>query len=454
MKTSVFKDILDHSISGKKIYGGVIDYLEGLTVDNLIVPSDSLAYQGTGRIDGRDFLIGTFDPIGSIVGKVISIRPTSGEPSANLYVKNGDGLNLARIGQIDDSPYIELFGPGDETKISFNMEKSFIFNKLLIGGTTEDVDGAFRVVGGSRFDTIMAETMSVIDIQLSGDIYTNIGTLRNTISLVNELYGWYGVVNPIHIERLNEDGDDEVAQLANINDTILSHQTWTYLGAVDQSLAKAADVQFKSIICTVTGTAFLAANGDVSARSGLFKGGVDPNLDFVSSSPETMIKKYQERTYSVPYKIGNNWTGNVDIRFVVVGKLCTFSFIHNNGATPGFLELQNSSVASTLNEKLIVDLSDVSKFDCIYQSGSNVQLRNIIYPFYVETIVIATGTMNTAYALPPIDIVGSRVLEIGNVSSLATFPVPITNFTFTKPSGPPVWCGLAMHSPTFTWLTK
>lgn len=39
MKTSVIKDIIDHSISGDKIYGGSIDALDSITTENLIVTS-------------------------------------------------------------------------------------------------------------------------------------------------------------------------------------------------------------------------------------------------------------------------------------------------------------------------------------------------------------------------------------------------------------------------------
>lgn len=76
MRTSVFREILDHSINGKKIYGGPIDWVTSITADNLTVPSDNVpeSGEGTGSINGSAFNIGQLVPINSISAQtVISI---------------------------------------------------------------------------------------------------------------------------------------------------------------------------------------------------------------------------------------------------------------------------------------------------------------------------------------------------------------------------------------------
>jgi hypothetical protein len=65
METSVFKAILDYSLTGKKIYGGIIEWLDGLETHSLIVRSAG-GYAGLGSIDGAGFSIGNNVPINFI----------------------------------------------------------------------------------------------------------------------------------------------------------------------------------------------------------------------------------------------------------------------------------------------------------------------------------------------------------------------------------------------------
>jgi hypothetical protein len=65
METSVFKEILDRSISGDKIYGGYIDWIDGIRTSELIVGA-ILTGEGTGSINGSAFNIGNLNKIQSV----------------------------------------------------------------------------------------------------------------------------------------------------------------------------------------------------------------------------------------------------------------------------------------------------------------------------------------------------------------------------------------------------
>jgi hypothetical protein len=87
MQSYVYREILDKSINGVKIYGGIIDYIDGLLTKNLVVPNDpDDDPQGTGSINGTDYKIGDKAYIKSIAAESVVSR-------LYLSVKNSAGTN-------------------------------------------------------------------------------------------------------------------------------------------------------------------------------------------------------------------------------------------------------------------------------------------------------------------------------------------------------------------------
>lgn len=93
METSVFKEILFHSINGSKIYDGTIDWLEGLETHSLIVRSSG-GYDGLGSIDGSAFNIGNNVPI-NFVG---AVTVNTNSLTAGAILLSGD---MELIGDLD-----------------------------------------------------------------------------------------------------------------------------------------------------------------------------------------------------------------------------------------------------------------------------------------------------------------------------------------------------------------
>jgi hypothetical protein len=114
METSVFKDILNHSIGGDKIYGGSIDWLNTLQVDNLIVPSShSGSSNGFGSIDGAGFSIGNAVSIGSVAAEIITggAINCTGQIQGDTLLINGTGGSATAVISGGISASYLLVGP-------------------------------------------------------------------------------------------------------------------------------------------------------------------------------------------------------------------------------------------------------------------------------------------------------------------------------------------------------
>ncbi len=76
MHTSVKRTILDKSISGDKIFGGSIDFVNSIYTDELYIPH--VGTSGIGAINGSAFQIGTTEHIGALFAQTIKSFQTLG----------------------------------------------------------------------------------------------------------------------------------------------------------------------------------------------------------------------------------------------------------------------------------------------------------------------------------------------------------------------------------------
>ena len=133
METSVFKDILDHSISGGKIYGGTIDWLDSIKTGHLEV--GTLGSGGTGFINGSEFDIGSFETINSLSATTIN-----GETIVANLINASDNIIFNGGSQDIGSFYSSYVSTKSEVNYlvsqGHNLLVSQIISQLVNIGTT------------------------------------------------------------------------------------------------------------------------------------------------------------------------------------------------------------------------------------------------------------------------------------------------------------------------------
>jgi cytoskeletal protein CcmA (bactofilin family) len=228
---------------------------------------------------------------------------------------------------------------------------------------------------------------------------------------------------------------------------------------------------------TVTG-GFYAK--DASATS--FYGKIDPNTDAHVPATSFFIKTYEERQYDdVPlwFSTVDTFPGQVvSVRYVVIGKLCTMSILHNDGGgyTNGMIRVVNPSRTGTTNYGYIFIILSDSRFSKLYQPATVG--ADIRYPLYVTIDDATPGypisylcdaimpTNNVTYGSP---IIYGKAISIGYTQVVEQYAVPspyihyvdervsstrpyISQFPFT--SRAPSDSYLYFKPMTFTWITE
>ena len=202
METSVFKDILDHSISGNKIYGGSIEWLDQLETDNLMVPSSHLGTNsGLGSINGHGFNIGNLEEIGFLSAAEIN---SSGQIQGNSLYINGLGITSAG-GFVGTSLYI--YGNGISAA-GIITGKSLVVNSLygislagLITGTGLSLNsGTYGINSGGAINgaSLNISTGAIIcgaitstgNFSTSGSVSCGTATLSGNLVLTDTPYSW------------------------------------------------------------------------------------------------------------------------------------------------------------------------------------------------------------------------------------------------------------------------
>lgn len=255
MNTFVWRDILDNSISGDKIFGGTINWIDGLYVDALYVPHSGTS--GVSTIDGSGVLIGYGEKIGSlnselIIGDYFGLLGSVGY-AASLRVQSSQyGVLGLKGASLDDimltaaPTLISYFVPkimfGSKTEVSpvFMAEfNGYVWAEYLQAGTVSALNGLFtESLLFYDHDTtarqIVELTVSLqalaVNLLIGSQDYPAGPTLQLPFASVKDLL-------PYEIDQLGT--IDSVGPITNGN--------WGFMAMLDQALTVAADVNFNSL---------------------------------------------------------------------------------------------------------------------------------------------------------------------------------------------------------------
>ena len=252
MYTTVFREILDKSIRGEKIYLGIIDYIEGLITDQLQVPKAGFA--GVGSIDGASFSMGVNQRVGFVGGN-------TGEFEF-LNVVNSGGIARASLTKTGDSGEMQLRNTGGTIDAIISADGStisYLIYKLIIGG-----DDTSEWAGGYIMEVHGQLAANALDIRPGGIINSPEGYIVNLAfddhlaakvfmtdvtttlyALESAFLSGTSLISPWNI--LKDLTSSEANQLKNIDSSTIDATQWGYLGSMDQSVATADNVQFNRI---------------------------------------------------------------------------------------------------------------------------------------------------------------------------------------------------------------
>jgi hypothetical protein len=161
MQTSVFKEIMDRSITGDKISGGEIDWLDKLTVNELIVKGLT-DYEGKGSIDGTGFNIGSSVPINQVTADIIIAR--------QMYTNN---LEI----------YEDMDFPGSDGLLDFYSRFSDV--ETIVNGMVDDTIDEIP----SHVVTQLKMMVSPSTVTLSNTQWIRMSTMQSVASGDNVTFG-------------------------------------------------------------------------------------------------------------------------------------------------------------------------------------------------------------------------------------------------------------------------
>ena len=262
MQTSVFKEILDYSLSFKKL-NGQIPSPDGSGVDSdhraqLITTQkfklprigDENLQDGGGEadIDGVGVRLGYISPIGYLNVNTIISR-------GSITLLGSDFSTIIEIRHDVDTamPYINLRSPNTQDsviKLLGDLDRpSFFLNKIIFGANTT----------AHTQDYVIETSMYIND--LHGDslefetLIANSGISFNTGATYVELNDFYNswLMDHATLETIASApsiglSDWIVTQLTTMgSDYQISHDQWGYLSILDQAFNTTADVTFGSV---------------------------------------------------------------------------------------------------------------------------------------------------------------------------------------------------------------
>jgi len=252
MNTFVVRDILDKSISGDKIFGGEIDWVDGLYTDHFAVPHDAGA-GGTGSIDGSAFTIGITDRIALVDSSVVL------GGSIGVWASDFSGYAAQLIPTATQYGTLYLNDTtGPIVQLTANQSNySYHLPKLIIGATTPKQSWYKFEVHGSSYlnilDSIMANfTNAYADNFYFLDHLASWAPITYYTQLIDYLATntLAGGIGPLLVDSLQEAADNitgwQMSQIANINDLITTSD-WYHLSEMDQLVSIGSSVVFGTI---------------------------------------------------------------------------------------------------------------------------------------------------------------------------------------------------------------
>jgi len=272
MNTFVRREILDKSISGDKIFGGEINWIDGLYTDHLAVPHDAGA-GGTGSIDGSSFTIGLTDRISLVESNSIG--------TGDLHVWASDFGSYAAVLQATATQYGTLYlnsAGGPMIQLTANTSNySYHLPNFVLGSTAKLTPHNFEIQGTSYLAYLYG-LYADYGTGFIGDLHIKDHTLawvqmRVYTQLVDYMKPILdGGVGPLLEDSIQEIVDNvsawQMSQIANIQDGITT-ANWYAVSELDQLVSIGANVTFGDIICanlTATGTLNQTGNVDIEGN--------------------------------------------------------------------------------------------------------------------------------------------------------------------------------------------
>jgi len=445
--TSVFREILYHSLNADRIYGGE------LLIDRLVVPTPGSGYLGTGSIDGPEYTIGYNKIIAYAGAESIVAKPSSpGGLSSIILVQNASGTPLLRLGQISSASYIELLDYNVETRLTPTL--SYFKQKVLIGSDSATVSGKLRVIGGSEFDSITVTSSANFPLitPTAYDFQTASGTLNTAIENIQDLKGIADPLEPLVLAGSGRLTYDIVTQLGKMpgGSIDISSSEWTYLSTM-QNVSTTATVQFSECVCSHYSE---VQHSDLDGYG--FWGAIDPNIDVILPdghlTTHYKIQSYEERSdYTARLCLDVNDWADVHIKFVVVGKMCTFYLMPTE--VGGVIKVTNTTGTPQVTY-LVLDLRDTA-YSKIWQSFENG--TSVRYPLtvYGTGLVIypSEAIMPVEFDQPgwlPGGVALAKGISIGQVGTVVNISTRPTTLQYTVAVGN----SLTLNPQVFNWITK
>jgi len=247
MWTSVYRDILDKSISGDKIFGGSINWVDALYADALVIPHDGGA-GGNGSINGTNFAIGNVDPIYKVAAKYFTLH---GNGSYLKAFKTGGVTESIHLGLVGANAQFLLRANGGTTIVKLNPDDSFnyIVTKLLVGKSTETSSTYKFEVNGTAYATKWATTNCHMDANnvSAKNVYFNFASPLTPV-WANVWYTEYLALKAevdAYASNLNLITSDIITNaLKNIEDLTIDNTNWASLAELNQDVGINSDPVF------------------------------------------------------------------------------------------------------------------------------------------------------------------------------------------------------------------
>lgn len=416
MLTTVRRDILDHSISGNKIFGGIINYIDGLHTTDINVPQGSApAANGTGLIDGLGVLIGSRSKIGNLQSSIIGAHTTLAlkrvaAPSESSFIVQESGTG-ARV-------LIKRSVAGGVTRIQLHAgNQSYFLDKLMVGRSSETQSGFVFECPTGAIDELLVTTIGGQQAQINNILTfdpddSNVflkDIIGKVYDLENLILNGTDLIEPLQtlVDGMTV---DQALQLCNIIDTPeITSGNWGILPSLNQELSTTSSPEFE----------------------GVYVGAVPSEI----GAPTNFLSDYKE-WLAVPIVCTfGSWaiSTNVLVDIVKCGRLVTIC-VRAAGGTPEHIILTNNT-GSSRAAGLLISLSD-SVYDPIKLSAA------IGAPSLISmTRAFIDGTESICHAAPPVIVPGYPeyqriyISPIGTLTGLFTIPntkqLVLNSFSFS-----------------------
>ena len=253
MNTFVRREILDNSISGEKIFGGDINWVDGLYTDHLAVPHTGS--DGTGSIDGSAFTIGLTERIAYVEASAVG--------AGSFFVWSSDYSHIAAAIQPSATQYGSLrlnSASGLNVFLTANTaSRSYHLPKLVIGSSTSAYGDTYKLEVPDHWAYL--KYISGNSSYITNGYFPNLNfedhlstwaDIKDYTQLVDYLAtnALDGGVGPLLEDSLQEIVDNitawQMSQIANIQDAITTAE-WYAVSELDQLVAIGSNVTFGDV---------------------------------------------------------------------------------------------------------------------------------------------------------------------------------------------------------------